>query len=65
MTSHSTVGPAPSTSAMIATTHRPAPPPRTWFSEDVFRAILRLRGMEANAPSRHAEAFYCTKMSLV
>ena len=28
----------------------------TWFSEDVFRAILRLRGMEANAPSRHAEA---------
>jgi hypothetical protein len=50
---------------MIATTHRPAPPPRTWFSEDVFRAILRLRGMEANAPSRHAEAFYCTKMSLV
>jgi LmbE family N-acetylglucosaminyl deacetylase len=37
---------------------------RQWFSEDLFRAILRLRGMEANAPSRHAEAFYCRKLSL-
>ena len=37
---------------------------RQWFSEDLFRAVLRLRGMEANAPSRHAEAFYCRKLSL-
>jgi LmbE family N-acetylglucosaminyl deacetylase len=37
---------------------------RQWFSEDLFRAILRLRGMEANSPSRHAEAFYCRKLSL-
>lgn len=38
---------------------------RQWFSEDLFRSILRLRGMEANAPSRHAEAFYCRKLALV
>jgi LmbE family N-acetylglucosaminyl deacetylase len=37
---------------------------RQWFTDDVFRAILRLRGMEANAPSRHAEAFYCRKLAL-
>jgi LmbE family N-acetylglucosaminyl deacetylase len=37
---------------------------RQWFTEDLFRALLRLRGMEANADSRHAEAFYCRKLSL-
>jgi LmbE family N-acetylglucosaminyl deacetylase len=37
---------------------------RQWFSDDLFRAVLRLRGMEANAPSRHAEAFYCRKLAL-
>ena len=35
-----------------------------WFTEDTFRAILRLRGMEAAAPERYAEAFYCRKMVL-
>ena len=38
---------------------------RQWFTEDLFRSVLRLRGMEANAPSRHAEAFYCRKLSLI
>jgi LmbE family N-acetylglucosaminyl deacetylase len=33
-----------------------------WFGEDTFRAIMRLRGMECNAPSGHAEAFFCRKM---
>jgi LmbE family N-acetylglucosaminyl deacetylase len=37
---------------------------RRWFTEDLFRAILRLRGMESNAPSGHAEAFYCRKAVL-
>lgn len=32
-----------------------------WFRRDLFMAILRLRGMEANAPSGLAEAFYCRK----
>jgi LmbE family N-acetylglucosaminyl deacetylase len=33
-----------------------------WFSEDAFLALLRLRGIEANAPERYAEAFYCRKI---
>ncbi len=35
---------------------------RAWFSDDTFYAMLRLRGVESNAPSRYAEAFYCRKM---
>ena len=35
---------------------------KRWFSEDVFRSLLRLRGMECNAASGHAEAFYCRKL---
>jgi LmbE family N-acetylglucosaminyl deacetylase len=35
---------------------------RRWFSEDLFRAVLRLRGMEANAPDGYAEAFYGRKL---
>lgn len=34
---------------------------RQWFSEDTFRSLMRLRGMESNSPSRYAEAFYCRK----
>jgi LmbE family N-acetylglucosaminyl deacetylase len=37
---------------------------KRWFTEDLFRAILRLRGMESNAPSGYAEAFYCRKAVL-
>jgi len=37
---------------------------RRWFTPDVFRAVLRLRGMEANAPSGYAEAFYARKLIL-
>jgi len=35
-----------------------------WFSRDLFSAILRLRGMEANARSGYAEGFYCRKALL-
>ena len=35
---------------------------RQWFTEDTFLAILRLRGMESNAPQKYAEAFYCRKV---
>ena len=35
-----------------------------WFTEETFRAILRLRGVESNAPTRYAEAFYCRKAVL-
>lgn len=33
-----------------------------WFSEDLFLAILRIRGIECNAPDRLAEAFHCRKL---
>jgi len=35
---------------------------KQWFDEETFRAVLRLRGMESNSPSKYAEAFYCRKM---
>jgi len=37
---------------------------RRWFSHDLFTAMLRLRGMEANTPTGYAEAFYCRKLLL-
>jgi LmbE family N-acetylglucosaminyl deacetylase len=38
--------------------------PKHWFSEDTFRAVLRLRGIESAAPEKYAEAFYCRKVVL-
>lgn len=38
---------------------------RRWFSEELFRSVLRLRGMEANAPGGYAEAFYGRKVVLI
>ena len=35
---------------------------RRWFQEDTFFSLLRLRGMECNASSGYAEAFYCRKL---
>ncbi|HEX8913368.1 MAG TPA: PIG-L deacetylase family protein [Humisphaera sp.] len=37
---------------------------RQWFTEDTFRAMLRIRGVECNAPSRFAEAFHSRKFVL-
>ncbi len=36
-----------------------------WFSEDTFRAVLRLRGIECNAPSGNADAFYGRKVAFL
>jgi LmbE family N-acetylglucosaminyl deacetylase len=36
-----------------------------WFTEDVFRGLMRLRGMESNSPTGYAEAFRCRKLQLV
>jgi len=33
-----------------------------WFSEELFMSIMRLRGIECNAPTRFAEAFHCRKI---
>jgi LmbE family N-acetylglucosaminyl deacetylase len=37
---------------------------RAWFSDDTFMALLRLRGVESNAPGRYAEAFHARKLLL-
>jgi LmbE family N-acetylglucosaminyl deacetylase len=37
---------------------------KRWFQEDTFLSLMRLRGMECNAPSGYAEAFYCRKLVL-
>jgi LmbE family N-acetylglucosaminyl deacetylase len=37
---------------------------KRWFQEETFLSLMRLRGMECNAPSGHAEAFYCRKVLL-
>ncbi len=37
---------------------------RRWFSEDAFRGLMRLRGVEAGAPSGYAEAFHGRKLVL-
>jgi LmbE family N-acetylglucosaminyl deacetylase len=42
----------------------PSQAARSWFTEETFRAILRLRGVESNAPGGYAEAFYCRKLLL-
>jgi len=36
---------------------------RRWFTADLFRSLLRLRGMEAGSPSGLAEAFYGRKVT--
>jgi len=33
-----------------------------WFTAELFRSLLRLRGMECNSPSNYAEAFHGRKL---
>ena len=37
---------------------------REWFDRDVLLGLMRLRGVECNAPERYAEAFYARKWTL-
>jgi LmbE family N-acetylglucosaminyl deacetylase len=37
---------------------------KRWFEESTFLSLMRLRGMECNAPSGYAEAFYSRKIVL-
>ena len=37
---------------------------KDWFDPEVFRGLLRLRGVECRAPDGYAEAFYCRKLIL-
>lgn len=36
----------------------------SWFDTECFYSLLRIRGVEANSPTKYAEAFYCRKISL-
>jgi LmbE family N-acetylglucosaminyl deacetylase len=42
--------------------HFPSQAGRSWFSDETFWAILRLRGIESNAASGFAEAFHARKL---
>ncbi|MCC7176510.1 MAG: PIG-L family deacetylase [Bryobacterales bacterium] len=35
---------------------------RTWFTEDTFQSLARLRGVESRSRGGYAEAFYCRKL---
>lgn len=37
---------------------------KRWFRSDTFFSLMRLRGMECNAPSGYAEGFFCRKLVL-
>jgi len=38
---------------------------KPWFTDDTFRALLRIRGLECNSPTRYAEAFTGRKLRLL
>jgi LmbE family N-acetylglucosaminyl deacetylase len=44
--------------------HFPSQAERAWFTEDLFRSLMRIRGMESNSPSGLAEGFYGRKLPL-
>ena len=35
---------------------------KQWFTPETFFSLLRIRGIESNAPGRYAEAFHCRKV---
>jgi len=37
---------------------------RNWFTRDSFFSIMRIRGVESNAPGRYAEGFYARKFAI-
>ena len=43
--------------------HHPSQSGKHWFDDELFRGLLRLRGMES--ATRYAEAFTCRKLSLI
>ncbi len=44
--------------------HFPSQRARPWFTEETFRGLMRLRGVESRAPDGYAEAFHCRKLVL-
>jgi LmbE family N-acetylglucosaminyl deacetylase len=48
----------------LIVTHFPSQAGRTWFRRETFEALMRLRGIECNAPEGFAEAFHVRKAVL-
>jgi len=44
--------------------HFPSQTSRRWFTADTFMSVMRLRGLECNSPSDHAEGLYVRKAIL-
>lgn len=44
--------------------HFPSQAGKKWFTASTFDALMRLRGIECNAPDGHAEAFFAPKLTL-
>jgi LmbE family N-acetylglucosaminyl deacetylase len=44
--------------------HFPSQTGRRWFTADTFMSVMRLRGLECNSPSDHAEGLYVRKAIL-
>jgi len=42
--------------------HYPSQRSRTWFDDEAFRGLARIRGIECG--TRYAEAFYCSKLTI-
>lgn len=50
--------------AELVIKHFPSQAGKQWFTPDLFMATPRIRGMECDSPTRHAEAFYSRKLTL-
>ena len=42
--------------------HFPSQADKPWFDRETFMGLARLRGLEANSPTRFAEAFHASKL---
>lgn len=53
--------------AKLTHLHRSFPSQRSrdWFSDETFRGLMRMRGIECHAPDGYAEAFHATKLVLL
>lgn len=44
--------------------HFPSQRTRSWFDAETFRGLMRLRGVECQAPDRYAEGFHARKITI-
>jgi LmbE family N-acetylglucosaminyl deacetylase len=51
--------------ARLVTDAFPSQSGKHWFQEELFLALMRIRGMESASPTGYAEGFTCRKLSLL